>query len=1400
MTKKGKEISGKASSGKRKAVCKGDNAARCWKKRRPHVLKFFDDEAVVAGIDGDEEDDGVGGEDDHFINDGGLEIKDKEKSGKVHSPPTLVKEEDLSDGELENILKHRYSHDLAHVTYADEGQETKEGHDSASFMCSMKEPTVWKVKCAVGHEMQVAFCLIQKYVDMRSIGTKLQIISAFSVEHVKGYIYIEADRERDVVEVCKGLCSIYSSRVVLVPKNEVLYLLSLQIKSSEVSKGTWVCVKYGKYKGDLAQVVAVDDARKRATVKLIPRIDLQAMAQKYSGGAAVKQASVPAPRLISSHDLEVFRPHIQCRRDPENGETFEILDGLMLKDGYLYKKVSIGSLCCWDIQPSPNEIQNFKIARKDASEDLAWLSVLYGDSMEGVDMTGEASESNLESKSGNSFELHDLVLLGQKDFGVIIGVENDSFQIIKGNSERADIATVRLQDIKNLCFDKKFKVSDLHKNIISIDDSVRVLEGPYKGRQGIVRHIYKGMVFIYDGNESENCGFFCSKSEYCEKYSKDGDVESKDDGLGPPGFGDSVALPTVPQSPRRLFNGRTCTFNSNFQGDTDRAFSVGQTLRIRVGPLKGYLCRVVAIYRSDVTVKLDSQLKVIRVNCEHLCEAGVKGYANAIRDSLHDLSASGLPVKSPTADPFGTVDSFADHEAGKDEAFDPWGSKTTKSEDQTALQNKATARDKVFGAMATDNWRNIKLPTVDEAGGWKNTGDWGKEKPESGNQENHSNNRTGWLDKSRVVNNDQVGGWKKSESSSWDKEKHVSGYQKDNWKSENGNFWGKEANNHDKGKGVSDKQNYWNHAQVADQDQPRSWDKGKGVMCEEEDSWGKAFEWKCNENIGSGHPHDPLGKATGSWKGAEGLGGSRGDSWKNTTAATRNEIGGWAPPDIGHGEEAGSWNKAKGEGGSQFQNWGKPNDINEGEPSGWNKTGFSSQVQMGCWNKGKDANKDMGGMRNQTDGWSSPKDFDGGWDSGCNKGRIGNFESGNRYQEDSWNKPKSFDGGRGSGGRRGRGGYKGGSGGRDHHGRGSGQEQGQPFGWNKDQDDHWNGDGALPGNASSRWNGDQVEGCDGGKGFSGNQTSWKNGGSWNTPKTFGGNQSTGWHQASTANEKSGGSGEQAGGWNKRKATGGDQMPCWKSGAKGGSRDGEQTDHWNSGNSFGGHKSSSWSIGTNSEGGAGNRPNSFGGDHSSGWNKGMHADKGGGSSDQNANWNRPKSFGRGQSSGWNKEAGNDKLKSTSFLSRQSSGCNKGVDATKETDGSGNPADSWNKPGSFGPGHSSWNKGSGADKDADGSGNPADSWNRPRSYGRGHPSGGFARASGLSWNNTFVATKGTSGSGSQVDGWNRGGKSGDGDQASGWNRTSTGGHQVDGWDRAAGGSLGQGNSGGRGKGGW
>jgi hypothetical protein len=36
-------------------------------------------------------------------------------------------------------------------------------------------------------------------------------------------------------------------------------------------------------------------------------------------------------------------------------------------------------------------------------------------------------------------------------------------------------------------------------------------------RQGIVKQIYRGIIFIYDQNETEDGGYFCSKAQMCEK-------------------------------------------------------------------------------------------------------------------------------------------------------------------------------------------------------------------------------------------------------------------------------------------------------------------------------------------------------------------------------------------------------------------------------------------------------------------------------------------------------------------------------------------------------------------------------------------------------------------------------------------------------------------------------------------------------------------------------------------------------------------------------------------------------------------------------------------------------------------------------------------------------------------
>jgi hypothetical protein len=111
-----------------------------------------------------------------------------------------------------------------------------------------------------------------------------------------------------------------------------------------------------------------------------------------------------------------LRPLIQYRRDRDTNKVFEVLDGQMLKDGYLYKKVSIDSLSCAGVVPSEEELLKFKSSEKNEADDLEWLSQLYGDRKKKrtirIDKGGGKGEGSSGSSGVNSFELYDLACFG----------------------------------------------------------------------------------------------------------------------------------------------------------------------------------------------------------------------------------------------------------------------------------------------------------------------------------------------------------------------------------------------------------------------------------------------------------------------------------------------------------------------------------------------------------------------------------------------------------------------------------------------------------------------------------------------------------------------------------------------------------------------------------------------------------------------------------------------------------------------------------------------------------------------------------------------------------------------------------------------------------------------------
>lgn len=117
------------------------------------------------------------------------------------------------------------------------------------------------------------------------------------------------------------------------------------------------------------------------------------------------------------------------KRDRQTGEVFEVLDGLMFKDGFLYKRVALSSLIYWGIQPTETELLKFSSSpiNRASADDLDWVSNIYGPKKRNIPAerdikspsskmkTSKASKASTSTENlddNDEFNLHDLVLFG----------------------------------------------------------------------------------------------------------------------------------------------------------------------------------------------------------------------------------------------------------------------------------------------------------------------------------------------------------------------------------------------------------------------------------------------------------------------------------------------------------------------------------------------------------------------------------------------------------------------------------------------------------------------------------------------------------------------------------------------------------------------------------------------------------------------------------------------------------------------------------------------------------------------------------------------------------------------------------------------------------------------------
>ncbi|XP_019168250.1 PREDICTED: putative transcription elongation factor SPT5 homolog 1 [Ipomoea nil] len=651
---------------------------------------FFDLEAAVDSDDEEEEEED--GEDD-FIVDGGADIADEYNSRNIDRRQILLSREDEDEDfeALERSIQARYARS------SDDDEETTNDIDQQALLPSVRDPKLWMVKCAIGHEREVAVCLMQKCIDS-------QIRSVIALDHLQNYIYIEAHKEAHVREACKNMRMIYPAKIMLVPIKEMTGVLCVESKAVDLGRDTWVRMKTGTYKGDLAKVVDVDNVKQRVTVKLIPRVDLQTLANKLEGREVPnRKALIPPPRFMNIDEARKMNVRVERRRDLMTGDYFDKIGGMMFKEGFLYKTMAMKSISSQNIEPSFDELEKF---RQPGESDMGSLSTLFVNKKKGHFMKGDRvivvkgdlknlkgcvekveentvhirpKENNLPKtiavcdkelckyfERGNhvkvvsgasegatgmvvsveghvvnlvsditkeiirvfadtvvvssevtcgatrigDYELHDLVLLEDESFGVIIGVESEGFQVLKGVPKEGEVALVSLREIKAKVY-KKGSAHDRYQNGLAVKDVVKVFEGPCKGKQGPVEHIYRGMVFIYDRHHLEHAGFICAKAQSCVLFG--GSRPNGDRKAGP--FSSSFGR--VPQLPIRSYWGGP---PKNFGGRHGHNALIGADVKIRVGPLKGCKGRVVNLKGSSVLVELEAQVKVVTVDRGHIVE------------------------------------------------------------------------------------------------------------------------------------------------------------------------------------------------------------------------------------------------------------------------------------------------------------------------------------------------------------------------------------------------------------------------------------------------------------------------------------------------------------------------------------------------------------------------------------------------------------------------------------------------------------------------------------------------------------------------------------------------------------------------------------------------------------
>jgi transcription elongation factor SPT5 len=295
-------------------------------------------------------------------------------------------------------------------------------------------------------------------------------------------IFVEARQAASVNQAVAGIVGVFISRgVTLVPIEEMAPLLKLKQKDVNIRPDMWVRLKRGKYAGDLAQVIDVDQITSGVVaVKFIPRIDLTPRDKRKERNAGAKGAGStsfkPPQRLFNYDDVK----KVYGRGAVKQGTGGSIFfDNDEFIDGFCIKDIKHTLITTEDVNPTLEEISRFTgDDQNTASHDLS-----------------EIAEANKNITAAILFPGDKVEVFEGEQNGLFGSIVTATPEVIAVKAEGGEIHG-QVVEVPTRSVRKRFEIGE----------HVKVLSGKNKDASGMVVEVKGDVVTLMsDQGEQEVC-------------------------------------------------------------------------------------------------------------------------------------------------------------------------------------------------------------------------------------------------------------------------------------------------------------------------------------------------------------------------------------------------------------------------------------------------------------------------------------------------------------------------------------------------------------------------------------------------------------------------------------------------------------------------------------------------------------------------------------------------------------------------------------------------------------------------------------------------------------------------------------------------------------------------------